>query len=304
MPDRFSRYVLVGLFLYAPVRAVAPQEDLGRELEAAKNVYETGNFPRASSALSAVIAKLEERTDLEDQQEMLVDAHFHLGLTYFALNDSTSARESFEVVASLEPDYRIDPERYAPRVVELFEQAREAAVARRVEPESPPQPTAEAADIPADAPPVGDDGTGSRTPLLIAGVGGGAAAGIALGLAGGGGDDAGAGAQVVDRGGAGTEMFSGMAPPNANFTVHASASGTLSVRLTYPNTEADLELEVWRGSCPLPGSFNGCEKLASSYEGPGIPEEISVPVQAGDHTIAVMHCCGEASTYTLVVMHP
>ncbi len=109
---------------------VQSEEELARDLEAAKMPYKVGSFPRAVQALGAVITKLEAKPEIEQMTEMLSDAYFHLGLTYFALNGRDSAKESFGEVLKLDPGYPIDTNQYAPRIVTLFEEAKsEVAVA-------------------------------------------------------------------------------------------------------------------------------------------------------------------------------
>jgi hypothetical protein len=117
---------LVGAALVSLTLAqeMSDEAALADELERAKSLFIHGSFPQAAAALGAIVAKLERQGRGSKARAMLIDAHFHLGLTYFALNASDSAIQSFKEVVRLDPRFRVDPARYAPRIVELFEQAR------------------------------------------------------------------------------------------------------------------------------------------------------------------------------------
>ena len=201
--------LVIGTLYLIGARAAGQPQDLARELEDAKNLYVTGNFPRAATtlslSLSLVIRSLELQPSAPNQSIMLLDAHLHLGLTYSALNDSDSARESFRAVLALDPEYQLDPDRYAPRIVSLFEGVRDEIEADRLaneertaaerrameqrlaaekEVEEPPPSTekTETATAPStvSSPPSTEGKSGSKLPLILGIAGGGAAAGVAL----------------------------------------------------------------------------------------------------------------------------
>lgn len=113
----------LGLFTSATSRA-SMQTDLARELDDAKALYQGANFIRAVQALGAVARVLEEEPRSRETDALRVDAHLHLGLTYFALQDSDAAKESFTNVVQLRPNYALDEQRYPSRVRALFEEAR------------------------------------------------------------------------------------------------------------------------------------------------------------------------------------
>jgi hypothetical protein len=157
------------------------EDDLLGELEEAKALYLQGNFPRAVEALTLVIQALKVRSDLEELKSILCDAHFYLGLTYYALHDQDSAKESFRAVIRLVPDYRVDPAIYAPRVVSLFEDARrEVDVERKTRVPEPPR--SEKAKVPDESTAPEPEQKSSRLPWMLLGIGGAGAAGAALAL--------------------------------------------------------------------------------------------------------------------------
>ncbi|MGH9319983.1 MAG: tetratricopeptide repeat protein, partial [Vicinamibacteria bacterium] len=138
---RIARPLVIGAALggaalvsLALAQGTSDEAALADELERAKSLFIHGSFPQAAAALGAIVAKLEREGGGSEARTMLADAHFHLGLTYFALNASDSAKESFKEVARLDPRFRVDPARYAPRIVELYEQAREESEGESREP--------------------------------------------------------------------------------------------------------------------------------------------------------------------------
>ncbi len=75
-------------------------------------------------ALGAVVRVLDERPDVANGEAMRIEGHLYLGLTYFALQDSEAAKESFTNVLRLSPSYTLDTDTYPPSVRALFEEGR------------------------------------------------------------------------------------------------------------------------------------------------------------------------------------
>jgi hypothetical protein len=103
----------------------APQSE---PLETGKSLYQQARFPEAIETLRKAVERMEGDASDEQRRRRLVDAYRYLGLAYFALGEREIARDAFKNVLSLDPSERLDPELYAPKVVELFEQARLLAV--------------------------------------------------------------------------------------------------------------------------------------------------------------------------------
>jgi len=103
---------------------VTPNESI----ETGKSLYQQARFPEAIETLRRAVERMEGNASDEQRRQRLVDAYRYLGLAYFALGERDIARDAFKNVLSLNPNERLDPELYAPRVVELFEQARLLAV--------------------------------------------------------------------------------------------------------------------------------------------------------------------------------
>ncbi len=62
--------------------------------------------------------------DLQPRKIQLSDAHLRLALSYVALNDPTAAKESLKQMLRADRNRKLDPDVYAPKVIELFEEAR------------------------------------------------------------------------------------------------------------------------------------------------------------------------------------
>ena len=99
-------------------------ENLARDLEEAKTLFQQGLFGQAIARLQSVITRLEQLRELQSRNSQLAEAYFHLGMTHIALNDRSAAKESFQSALSYEPARQLDPDVYAQRVIELFEEAR------------------------------------------------------------------------------------------------------------------------------------------------------------------------------------
>jgi hypothetical protein len=104
--------------------AATPSEPL----ETGKSLYQQARFPEAIETLRKAVERMQTGATDEQRRQRLADAYRYLGLAYFALGEREIARDAFKNVLSLNPKERLDPELYAPKVVELFEQARLLAV--------------------------------------------------------------------------------------------------------------------------------------------------------------------------------
>jgi hypothetical protein len=134
---RFTVPLLVGLLFAGGAAADAQPAGVESELAEAKTLYDAGRFGEAIPKLLAVVAQL--RT-LEREKIRMGDAHFLLGLSYFAVRDEASALDNFRQALVLDPDRTADPEIFSPRIVSLFERARADATATRLKEEERRRP--------------------------------------------------------------------------------------------------------------------------------------------------------------------
>jgi len=121
--------LVVALLVYVavatlPAKALGRQAAIERDLDGARTLYTEGRLDEAVAALRKVITALNQLRDQQTRRVQLADAHFHLGLSYFALRDESSALENFRQVVVLDPKRNLDPEIYSPKVINLFAQAR------------------------------------------------------------------------------------------------------------------------------------------------------------------------------------
>jgi len=152
-----------------PVPTCGAQANLEQELKHAQSLYQDARFSEAITRLEALTPRLAAAPETT-RQPQLSEAHLLLALSYLALNDRASAKRHFVQLLQIDPTRRLDPDVYAPKVIELLEEAKLEV------PPSSARPT------PAASPDRGKKG--SKLPLILLGVAG-AGGGIAV-VAGGG----------------------------------------------------------------------------------------------------------------------
>jgi hypothetical protein len=177
----------------------------------------------------------------------LAEAYFYLGVAYLGKGHETSARARFREAVKQARDMSPSPEKFPPRVIELFEKAREESKA-----EAPASPAPVAAAAPAAAPAPEKKGSGSRTLLIVGGValvGGGAA--VALG---GGGDDD-PGPEDIPEGTTLTRTESGTlgAQQQAGFTFVATRPGMMEATVTWQDRNIALQIDCQEEAPPYTG---------------------------------------------------
>lgn len=114
--------------------AALAQSDPEERLEAARVLYRQGRFEEAIAELREVVTTLEQFRAMGDKRQDLAAAHFLLGLTYFAVRNESAAKDNFRRALSFDPERTPDPEVFAPRVVELYEEARREILETEQEP--------------------------------------------------------------------------------------------------------------------------------------------------------------------------
>ena len=162
---------LLVLVLLTPeaLLAAAPELDLALGI---RQVQE-GDFEGAVTTLQAVTRTL---TGQASRRQELAQAHLYLGIAHVALEQRDAAKVAFKAALAQNKDLRLSPDRFSPKVIGVFEEARQET---------------EAASA------AGASGKGGSKTLLWVGLGA-AAAGAAVALASGGGEDP-AGAVTVSN---------------------------------------------------------------------------------------------------------
>lgn len=190
------RAVVAALLILAtltPARlraAEAPEADLATGI---RQVQE-GDFETAVVTLQGVTRKLQGQTT---RRQELAQAHLYLGIAHVALDQPAEAKTAFKGALAQNKELRLTPDRFSPKVIAAFEEARREAAA---------------------ASGGGASKSGGGKPLLWVAVGGAAAGAVALAASGGG------------NGGSGTVTMA-----NARFAtpVIECANGSDNVPLPY-----------------------------------------------------------------------
>ena len=151
--------------------APAPEPDLATGI---RQVQE-GDFEGAVATLQGVTRKLAGQSS---RRQELAQAYLYLGIAHVALDQRDPAKAAFKAALAQNKDLRLSPDRFSPKVIGVFEEARQEAT-------SP------------SAPATGGDGGGGGKPLLWIALGGAAAGAVALAASSG--DDPGVGPVTVSN---------------------------------------------------------------------------------------------------------
>jgi hypothetical protein len=213
----------------ADVASAALDPEVARGVKA----VEEGDYETGLLILEAAANRLSgDRSRARD----LAEAYLYIGIAYLGKGHETTAKARFRDALVHAADLKLTTEKFAPRVIEVFEKARDE-IART---------PAAASAAPASRP---SKKKGSKTGLILLGVGGAAAAGIGVAAAAGGGE-----AQPERR----TESFSGTFSRQQEvrpFTFTPRASGLFEATVTWTPPDALVELYLFEGT-PLPGDPN------------------------------------------------
>jgi hypothetical protein len=148
----------------ASVSPAAPQEP---DLAAGIRQVAEGDFEGAVTTLGPVVERLQKKGGHDAAQACL-----YLGIAQLALDERDAARARFREALGHDPSLRLGPDRFSPKVISTFEEARREreAAARAAKPGGP-----------------ADSGSGKgNTGRMLLVAGGAAAAGVGIALAAGG----------------------------------------------------------------------------------------------------------------------
>ena len=157
-----------------------PGQAADPELAAGLRQVREGDFEGAVVTLDAVARRL--AADKSRRRDLL-EAYVNLGVALVALDQRTAAKDRFRLALALDPKLELPSDRYSPKVIGAFAEARRDATA---------EAAARAAKGTAEPKPKGGS---SKLPLVLLGAGG-AAAGVVV-LATKGGDASGDGARFI-----------------------------------------------------------------------------------------------------------
>jgi hypothetical protein len=238
-----------------------------------------GDLDLGILTLDAAVRRLEKDGSKSGD---LSRAYLYLGIGYLGKNHETLARARFREALRYDRDLRLEPEAFPPRVLELFERAREEAPKK----------------------------SGSKKTLAFVGIAGAAAGGVALAAGGGGGGSAGVGPQSSD--GRRTETFTGVVSTTRGQHFHdvrvvLAAAGRVDATLTWTEPAAVISMHLYETSPAAP--------LASGNRVELQRVQFSMDAEAKPYTISVFQCIPDTpcrfgvtstaqATFTLTVVHP
>lgn len=217
-------------------------------------LVDEGEYDTAILALDGAVRRL--ATEKGHSTQDLAEAYFYLGVAYLGKGHETSAKARFREAVQQMRDMSPSPEKFPPRVIELFEKAKEESRAEM------PAPAPAATTRAAEPPKKGGSG---KTLLVVGGVaavGGGAA--LALGGGGGG------GVTATTLAAQQTFTASGTIEDNAqrSFTFVATRPGTAEATITWQDRAMNLPLGCQFLNPPYrecPGSYNRTTDTSGRY---------------------------------------
>jgi tetratricopeptide (TPR) repeat protein len=293
------------LFVFACTALVLPGATAGAQPPALDpdvaqgiKLVEDGEYDGAILTLDRAARRLaQDPKKLRDASQ----AYLYLGIAYIGKGQEAAAKARFREALQQAGDLTLSPEKFPPKVINLFEAAK-AEVAQASVPPGPAPATA------APSTPTAKKGGSKVVPLILGGVAA-AAGGVALAAGGGGSGSATTAAQPA----ADTRQLMAIGPEvllltqrNKEWDVNTRAAGTLEALLNWSETTAVLIVYLYDATT--------IEQLASA--GPGAvgitTAQISAAVQANRrYRLGVVHNTSNSSfqsrsngTFTLQVKVP
>lgn len=116
--------IIIGLFIFTANSAFSA-EKAKEPLEKGKKYYEDSEFIKAIEELRRAVDLLEKTSRERSRNNDLIDAHIHLGLAYIGVNEPEKAKIQFKEALRLDPEKKINEDFYAPKVIKLFNKAKD-----------------------------------------------------------------------------------------------------------------------------------------------------------------------------------
>jgi len=237
------RKKMLSLVLSLALAAVPAVAQVPADPDVAKGVKQVdeGDYDAAILTLDNAARRLS--SDSSKSRELSY-AYLYLGIAYMGKGHEAAAKAKFREAVSRVTDLSLSPDRFSPKIIDLFESVKEeTAKGGPRAGAAPASATAPAAKAPAPAPvatapKTGSEGGGSGKTLLFVGLGVAAAGGAALLIAGGGGDE------CLATTGLRNGRLSADSPA-AEFAVGRRATGAMSAELAWRSVgagPADVEL--------------------------------------------------------------
>lgn len=222
----------------------------------------------------------------------LSQAFLYLGIAYAGKGQEAAARARFREALGQIKDLSLSPESFPPKVINLFEAAKEEVAREAPSAASPAKPTPEPS---ASAPPAKGGGSG-KTLLIVGGI---AAVGGGVALAAGGGSKSQPSAAPTPNP-LKTEMYTGSLADQQSrtFSVIVSAAGTLDAVATWTETNAVVTMTLQLANPPYT-NFGGSNQTTNTSS------ELKVAVTPTQYTLVVENFSGvTVSAFQVKVTHP
>jgi hypothetical protein len=291
MASHLFQLRLVVVLLVASSSGVLTAQVAAGDPDVAKGIrlVEDGDYDAAILTLDNAARRLAEHPA---GVEELSRAYLYLGIAYVGKGHEAAARAKFREAVTAMKDLSLSPEEFPPKIIDLFEAAREEALR--------PGPS------PAAAESTSEQG-GSKTPLILLGVGGAAAAGIAV-AATGGGDGASAPADVPTSTAPPamrTETFGGTLieqDGSLRFGIRVDAAGELEAQLNWASEGGEraafVVMELFDAAEQPVAFSNPTGELSCVLNADVTPQLYSLSVYLGEP------CGGCSAPIELRVIHP
>jgi len=261
----------------AAVMAQAPPSDA--DVAAGMKQVDDGDYDRAILTLDNAARRLAgDPAKAAD----LSQAYLYLGIAYIGKGHEAAAKAKFREALKQIKDLTLSPEKFPPKVIDAFEEAKH-----------------EEATAAAEPAPTGKKG-GSKKGIVIGGLAAAAAVGVAV--AAGGGGDSGTSGGGSGAGGLQTLTFTGTLP-NAGGSyeckqIVATKSGTMEARLNWTNGQLALGISCQEHDPPYVQCPNNSNRTSNTSA------VLTTPVTQKTYDVCPYNNDEIQDNYTLVVTFP
>jgi len=270
----------------APLPAQGPVTDA--EVRKGIKQVDDGEYDAAIFTLDTAARRLAANPAMVRE---LSQAYLYLGIAYVGKGQEAAARARFREALGQMKEMSLSPDKYPPKVINLFEAAKEEMA------KAPPRSAAS---------PTKKKGGGGKTALIVLGVaaaGGGVA--LAAGGGGGGGDSPDPQPTPDTRR---TETFTGRMTLEEycrGFNFSVQRNGTFDARLTWAEANVELKMELFdtpdeNGN--VVATSNRLSQTAASFSFPVVPKGYSIALCHTGNSCGEDETCG--GTYSMTVIYP
>ena len=287
------RRQLLALILAASLGSPAIAQPVPSDPDLVRGVrqVEDGDYDTAIMTLDTVARRL--AGDAARTRD-LSQAYLYLGIAYIGKGHDAAAKAKFREAVAQIKDLTLSPDKFPPKVIDLFEAARAEERAQDASATAPaPRP---------NAAPAAKKGGGGKAILIVAGL---AAVGGGVALAAGGGGGSGASSTppptTVPADTRNAQTFTGSLADQEErfFVVTATKAGTLEATLTWQDRSIGLGMYCQLEAPPYTG-------LGTANRTSDTTARLSLTTVQTSYLIAISNYTGRAGTepFTLTVLYP